>query len=697
MPTPTPTATPVPTPTPTPTARPTPTPTATPTPPAAQVATYHNDVFGFSLEYPKGWSIQDGEGGNPVVIISGPEQSPLPGAEASKVPEVRASVGYSTQEEPADVIADELQGQVVDFLGGRLVSESQTTLRDGTPAFQVTFAIGAPPQELRLAYQVVVRGTQYVLLQVFSPRDLYEQRIDEIQDTLQSLALEEPTPFGIPKKEALTLFLDDGPLTLDPALASEMQSVQYIYQVFSGLVTFGRDLKMVNDLAERWEVSGNGTIYTFTLRASARFHDGRSVTAQDVKYSWERAALPDTGSATVETYLEDIVGIKEVKAGRATEISGVEVVDERTLRVTIDAPKVYFLAKLAHPVAFVVDRQNVETGGAEWWRQPNGTGPFRIKGWKEGLVLALERNDAFYREPAQVRYVVFRLSGGLPVSMYKTGELDSAFVTVSEMELVEGQLLKEQTQVSELSVNFVGFNSAKPPFDDPKVRKAFLLAVNREQVVQNVYSGSATLAQGFLPPGLPGHSPELSPIPFDPTEARRLLSESSYGGPEKLPPIVFTVPGFLGPSRLEATLWDEWRTNLGLEVQFRLVEPARYYYQLDQEVKDLYPYGWIADYPDPHNFLDVLFHSGAKNNVGGYRNQAVDGLLEQARVEQDPQARLGLYQQAERLLVEDAAGIPLSFGQSSILVKPYVQGLVPSPQGLLDLRAVSLLPREQRA
>ena len=200
---------------------------------------------------------------------------------------------------------------------------------------------------------------------------------------------------SVPDRDTLIL-RDSDPSTLDPAMARETGSVGYIMQIFSGLVAFDENMNLVPDIAESWETDNSNTVYTFHLREGVTFHDGRPVTADDFKYSWERACDPATGSETAGTYLNDIVGAAEMLAGNAQEMAGVEVLDDHTLRVTIDQPRAYFLSKLAQPVAFVVDQENVDTGG-EWWREPNGTGPFKLNGWESGKLLLLERNGLYYR------------------------------------------------------------------------------------------------------------------------------------------------------------------------------------------------------------------------------------------------------------------------------------------------------------
>jgi oligopeptide transport system substrate-binding protein len=504
----------------------------------------------------------------------------------------------------------------------------------------------------------------------------------------------EPQPLDLPPGDTLRLF-SIGPLTLDPAISQEMTSHIYVLQIFSGLVSFDAEMNLVPDIAESWEISEDGRIYTFHLRRGVKFHDGREVKAQDFKYSWERAADPGTESLTAATYLGDIVGVKQKLAGETEEINGVEVIDDYTLKVTIDAPKAYFLAKLSYPVAFVVDQDNV-SAGKEWWRSPNGTGPFKLKEWREDEFIVLERNELYYREKARVSHILFKLWSGVPMSMYEKGEIDITYVSIHDLERVTdptSPLSPELMIAPELSVSYIGFNTAAPPFDDVKVRQAFSLAVDKEGIISQRLKGAVTLAEGILPRGLPGYNQELQGLGYDPEKARELIAESSYRSVANLPPLVFTVPG--EGNTLSGTLRAiicQWKRNLGVEITVRQLESKAYYYRLKEEKDNLFDFGWMADYPDPQNFLEVLFHSAAENNIGKYYNPQVDALLEQAAVEQDEERRLSLYQQAEQLIIEDAAVLPLWFGQSYLLVKPYVKGFALSPLGIPLLSQVRLEP-----
>ena len=688
-----PTPTPSPTPTPVSQASPTATPIAIPTPQDEitipdSFQTVINRNFGFQLRYPPDWNLVTQVAPPIMVLMRDSDDSSL---------ETRVLLFYDTAIVTPDAAVDSLLPNLFSRPGFRTLDESVVNLNDGSTGFQTTYQWRSDQGEEQGILFAAVRGTQNFFIRAEAPKDDLEASMDDLQALIASFQLNEPRPLDIPRQEALTLYFDDGPLLLDPAIAHENQSIQYIMQVFSGLISFNEDLVLVPELASKWSISEDGTVYTFTLQDGAKFHGGRPVTADDVKSSWERAwelaASPGLPSTTVGTYLDDVVGIDEFTSGDAEEISGIQVIDDTTLQVTIDDARSYFLSKLSHPVAFVVDQNQIEASqGSDipWWAEPNGTGPFKLISWEPRRVMVLQANDEFYGGAPPVPHLVYRLYGGVPRLMYETGEIDVARVFSDDLPQVNSPdypLADELVETSELSVHYIGMSSDRPPFDDPLVRKAFLLSIDREALLEGE---TVELANGFLPPGLPGYNPEIAAIPFDPDEAGRLIEQSSYGSVEALPDVVYTASGVVQPSRIVSQLIQMWRNNLGVEVDVQLVRPDIYFYVLDQTVANLFTYGWIADYPDPQNFLDVLFHSSTENNQGGYNNAEVDSLLEQARVEQNPSQRTALYHQAEAMLVDDAAAIPLYHGRSQMLVKPYVNDLLFTPFGMLDLRGTSL-------
>ncbi len=452
-------------------------------------------------------------------------------------------------------------------------------------------------------------------------------------------------------------------------------------RVFSGLVSLDPSLRLTPDLAERWDVSADGTVYTFRLRQNARFHDGRPVTAQDVVYSWERAASPALASDTVLTYLGDIVGVREMTEGTTDHISGLRVMDDHTLQVTIDAPKPYFLLKLTFATAYIVDKANVESG-AEWYRTPNGTGPYRLVEWTRFERKVYEANKDFYLGAPSIPYIVVLLYAGEGQRLYESGEIDiTGIYSVERFTDPSEPLHNELITGVSLCTEYMVFDTTRAPFDDVNVRKAFSMAFDRQKYIDVVLDGYALPAIGLYPPGLPGFNVGLKGLPYDPEQARQLLAQSKYGGAQGLPPIVFSNMGIGSYVSLDvAAMAEMWQQELGVTIVVENLEPNYYYDQVySGNHGQLFSGGWCADYADPENFADVLFHSGSSQNNGGYSNPQLDSLLEAARVEQDVSKRMTMYQQAEQILVDDAAVLFTTHSLSYELIKPYVKGYVFTP------------------
>ncbi len=501
-----------------------------------------------------------------------------------------------------------------------------------------------------------------------------------------------------PTQLGATLNLTGGaPPTLDPALTQDSTSASYIVEIFSGLVTLNQDLEVVPDIADSWELSDDDTTYTFHLRDDAKFHDGKPVTAQDFKYSIERACAPATGSVVADAYLGDIVGTRARLRGEADEVSGVLVVDDHTLEITIDSPKAYFLSKLTYPTAFVVDQENVEGPAQPWTDMPNGTGPFRLAEYQSDFRIVLERNEAYYGTPKPaLEQVNFMLAVGSPMTMYETGELDAVSVYPADIERVSdpsNPLSKELSTTPVLSLFYIGFNVQKPPFDDQKVRQAFNYAIDKDKYVEVVLKKMQAQAKGILPPGMPGYNENLKGYPYDPEKARQLITESQYGDASKLPQITLNISGGGGVADKQVkAIVDMYKQNLGVDIAIQQTDWATYLWDLRAHRYQMFGLtaGWIADYPDPQDFLDILFHSESRNNDTRYSNPEVDSLLEEAQGEQDFEKRMELYQQAEQIIMDDAPIVPLTHDADYWLTKPYVEGMIYPPVIIPKLKYVSI-------
>ena len=647
-----------------------------------QPGRYENRDLGISATYPSDWQAVPQSDGILLATLRAPSN------------EVVAAI-FSTQM-PSGLDTEQAAGEVFksfssEFRDVRQVESKAFTLQDGREAWTHEFSAqsteGTP---LHLFLLTTGRGAQLFGMWASVDPDNPRRSRSTVELLFKGLSLKAPQLYGISRDQAL--FMAGGESNnsrvYDPATS------QGNNLIFSGLVMLNPQLEVQPDLAESWDISSDGTVYTFRLRSNARFHNGRPVTAQDIVYSWERAADPDIKSDTVLTYLGDIVGLADKREGKAKTISGLKVINDRTIQVTIDAPKPYFLMKLTYGTSAVLDRANVETG-PNWYKTPNGTGPYRLIRWDAGKAQLYERNNDFYLQPPAIPYIVIQMYAGVPIRLYETGEVDLAGVYTSDVGRVRDPKEPLNSDLYEgvsMCTSKISFDVQQSPFDDVKVRQGFAMALDKQQLVDVTMDGIGIPAHGLYPPALPGYNVSLKGLGFDPELARQRLSESRYGSAEKLPPIVFTSSGFgsdVSPS--VAAVADMWRKNLGVTIEIENLEPDKYQDELYAgRHGQLFSDGWCADYPDPENFADALYHSGAQANLGNYSNPSLDRLLEQARVERDVARRMAMYGQAEEIIVNDAASIFLSHSLSFTLVKPYVKGYTETPIDVPLYRYLSL-------
>ena len=504
---------------------------------------------------------------------------------------------------------------------------------------------------------------------------------------------------GNPVEGGVLKVLGSDPPTLDPHQTGDATSSRYILEVFGGLLTIDPNLQIVPDLAKEWTIDPDGMGYTLTLNPDAKFHDGRMVTAADFKYSIERAANPATEAPAADTFLGDIVGASDKLNGQAESISGVSVVDDATIRLELDAPKPYILSKLTYPTTFMVDRNNVETG-RDWIRSPNGTGPFMLGEYEPGVIMRLERFADYHLGPAYLDAVEFNLAGGDGMLMYENDEIHWRRAGLSLIEALQdpSHPLRDDLHLGppDFDVSYIGMNSNEPPFDDVNVRQALNYAIDRETLSTVLLNGIVTPAAGILPPGFPAYNPDLDGYEYDPEKARQLLAESKYGSDTSTYPlIILTVPGSFGSSISPTTevILATWEEQLGISIEIQQTEWATYLQDLRKRRFQIFGgLSWVADYLDPENFLDILFHSESDNNHTGFSSPELDAIVEKARVERDQDARFALYHEAEQLLVEQAPWAPLWHSNGdSYIIKPYIKGLPLTPLVIPRLRFVHFI------
>ncbi len=565
--------------------------------------------------------------------------------------------------------------------------------------------------------------------------------------------------------EKVLRLLSGEPSTLDPQICNDTLSAFYVEEIYSGLLTLvpvpkdvaaqyinERELPaLVDGIVEKmptlWQEwtkkkflgpnndvvvvlapdlakeipepvqNPDGTVsYIFHLRENATFHNGKKVTAHDFKFSFERAADPtgpDRASPftlpTCDLYLSDIVGVKDRMYGKVKEVKGVEVIDDLTLKITIDAPKAYFLWKLTYPTAFVIDKDKIvhpRTGeplDIDWTAQPNGTGPFVLKERTTKRII-LEKNKNFYLDPALIDRVEINMEGGDAITLYQQGKIDLVGIGPEEIERLN-EFQGEYFATPEFGIYYIAFNCEKPPLDDVNVRKALAYAIDMQTICRVTLKNLLAPPQGILPPGIPGYRPDFKGAAYDPQKAKAYLESSRYwdanlktlavnGQPVKL---TLSRSG-RGPSPgdVTAAILDMWKKNLGIEVTTRTpLDFSTFQKELQLGKFDMFIHGWVADYPDPEDFLDLKFYSERRveNRETRYKNLEVDRLLREARLEQDHEKRIKLYQQAEDLIMQDLPWIPLFYNKNTLVVNQQVKGYYPFPLVIPFLRYIDIVQK----
>jgi ABC-type transport system substrate-binding protein len=575
-----------------------------------------------------------------------------------------------------------------------IVEEKQIQLNDGEDAWytlaNATLPVQGSPQDIQIGLVTVKGNFSAVSVEMYTMPENYHYYKKQIEQVYYSLQTVSPSISGFSRDQVLLLEGGESsnPRENDPATSHSSGDTL----VFSGLVQNDPQLKLTPDLAASWDISPDGTVYTFHLEPKAVFHNGRPVTADDVVYSWERAAAKATNSDTVITYLGDVVGVKEMHEGMADHISGLKVIDDHTLQVTIDAPKPYFLLKLTYPTSFVLDKENIAQGD-KWYYTPNGTGPYRLARWESMKQKIYERFDDFYGPKPKIQAIVESLYTGDSTRLYESGSIDLTGIgsySVDRFTDPSEPMHTELHSTVSLCTSYITLDVTQPPFDDVKVRQAFALAIDKQKYIQVVLNNVALPAHGLYPPALPGYNAKLEGWNYDPQKAVQLLGESKYAG--NMPEITFSTSGYGSSVSSDVSAWIQmWEQTLGVKINVENIEPEKYMDIIaDGKHGQLISNGWCADYPDPQNFADVLFHSGADMNNGHYSNPELDSLLDRAGVETDVNKRIQMYQQAEQIIVNDVPAIFVDHGISYTLVKPYVQGYVVTPMSIPIERYLSI-------
>jgi oligopeptide transport system substrate-binding protein len=493
-----------------------------------------------------------------------------------------------------------------------------------------------------------------------------------------------PPPLNLPP-HAMVLRLadaDDIP-TLDPAAGYDTVSWTFEQAIFDTLVRYGDgNIELEPDIATSWESSPDATIFTFHMRADARFSDGRSVTSDDFRYGIERVLNPATRSKGME-YYRGITGAADFAAHRAAHVSGIETPDNTTIIFHLSAPDPIFGHKLAMPFASAIPRDVAEKWGDDFSRHVVGSGAFMLRDWISGQRLVLVKNPYYFAKPLPHLDAIVEAVGvnqELQWLRFDAGQID-AVVDIPPAEfpyVMKTPALRDLTLAkTTVTTRYLGMNCQMWPFTDVLVRRALSYAIDRHKLIA-ILNGRGVVARGVMPPNLPGYDPNLKGYDYDPAKARALLEEAhlAHGFDFEIWMRADQTGLMLGQS-IQQDL-----APLGIHAKLKPVAWGPFLEAVRQpRTAQAFLQGWEADFPDPENFLGALLSRAqwGSNNDGFYSNPDVEALLREAEPIADMKKRYALYDQAEKIVVADAPWVFLYYPVTYIIRQPWVHDYVINP------------------
>lgn len=485
------------------------------------------------------------------------------------------------------------------------------------------------------------------------------------------------------------------PETIDPALNSAVDGAIILQHSFEGLIRWVNDGNGVAELApgvaESWDVSEDGTEWTFHIREDAKWSDGEPVTANDFVYAWNRLVDPATG-ADYEYMLDMVKGYDEKELA-------IEAVDPATFKVTLSGFCPYFEEICAFPATFPV-REDIVADNEQWTQSPEtyiGNGPYVMEEWMHNSKITFVKNENYHNvDNVKCDKIVFHLMDdeNSILAGYRSGELD--FVEKAPSEEIPGLLASGEMVLDPyIGTYFVCFNTQKAPFDDARVREAFSLVIDRDFIANTVTASGEVPAGGFVPAGINdaegnpdfrtvgGDYYSVDPADYEANceKARELLKEAGYENGEGFPLVEYLYNTNENHKAIGEALQNMWQNELGVTVSLENQDWNVFLTERKAGNFSIARHGWIADYNDPMTFVD-MWMTGGGNNDAQYNNPEFDKLVKAAKEEQDPAKRMELMHEAEDMAVgEDWIVAPLYFYTNKRMMKPNIEGIYYTPLG----------------
>jgi oligopeptide transport system substrate-binding protein len=508
-----------------------------------------------------------------------------------------------------------------------------------------------------------------------------------------SLPLNAATPPALEeanRKKTLLLCEGTEPRTLDPQLSQGETEHHIVMALMVGLVEndVNDQSKQIPGLADRWEHNEDYSVWKFHLRDNARWSNGDPINAQDFIFSYRRMLTATLGAPYIDA-LYILKGARDYAQGKTTNFGqvGVKALDDRDLQFELIGPTPYFLSALLHTAWFPVHPSTILQFGriderdTKWTRPGNyvGTGPFVLKAWKENDVIQVIRNP-FYWDAANVK-----LNGINFYSIEDYATQERAFRAGQLHKVLQAPLDKvpyyrrEHPDLIRIDpyegVYFYRINVTRKPLDDPRVRLALNLAVDRESIVQNVMRAKQKPATGYTPPGMGDYEP-LDLVHYDPERARQLLAEAGYPNGKGFPKFNILINTSEAHRAVAETIQQMWKQELNIDVGIENQEWKVFMESMNSLNYDIARYGWIGDFMDPVTFLS-MWRTGDGNNCTGWRNPDYDRLLDEAAQTADPEKRFAILHQAEQLLLSQPPEVLIYWYTRFYLLDPTVKNWNP--------------------
>ncbi|WP_349363873.1 MAG: peptide ABC transporter substrate-binding protein [Roseitalea porphyridii] len=472
--------------------------------------------------------------------------------------------------------------------------------------------------------------------------------------------------------------------SLDPHKVSGDWENRVVGDIFEGLVTEDVNAEPIPGMAESWQISDDGLVYTFTLREDAVWSDGEPVTADDFVFAFQRLMDPET--AADYAYLQyTIKNAEAINTGEneALDSLGVRALDDRTLEITLENPTPYLLSALTHYTAYPIPRHAVEANGDEWVRVENivVNGPYKPTEWVPGSHVLTEINENYYDAGnlAIEGVKFFTLEDeSAALKRYRAGEFDilTEFPT-DQYQWMQENLPGEARVAPFAGLYYYAVNTQQEPFTDPNVRKALSMSINREVIGPQILGTGELPAYSWVPPGMANYG---DPARVDwadmdygakVEEAKRLLEEAGFNEDNPLS-LQLRYNTNENHKRIAVAVAAMWKP-LGIEVELYNTETKVHYDELTKGILDVARAGWLADYNDAFNFLQLL-ETGVPFNYGRWSNEDYDALLDEQATITDLEERAAVMKEAEQIALDQSASIPIYYYISRNVVKPYIEG-----------------------